>query len=168
MEDFRWEHTKVARVGERSICDNFTKFNSRTVNGPFLSDTGINQEVSGGCWIWVVVLFTHDWLASQNHQIHLPTVTFMRVIFKVTATCLVSRRWPPHLCLHLLPLLPLPSSSLILSLTLQLHLLCLPSSPPFNYFCLTFFGLCSPSLGWAGWEEQGHGGVKADRKKRRK
>lgn len=40
--------TKVARVGERSICDNFTKFNSRTVNGPFLSDTGINQEVSGG------------------------------------------------------------------------------------------------------------------------
>lgn len=82
----------------------FTQFNRRTVNGPFffLSSTGINQEVSGACWIWAVVLFTDDWLASQNHQIHLPTVTFITVIFKVTATCLVSQHWPPHICSHLL------------------------------------------------------------------
>lgn len=101
----------LARVGEGSICGHFTKFNRRTVNGPFLSATGINQEVSGGCWIWVVVLFTDDWLASQNHQIHLPTVTFITVIFKVTASCCVSQRWPPQMCLHRLPLPPFLSSS---------------------------------------------------------
>lgn len=82
----------------------------------YLSGTGINQEVSGGHWIWVVVLFTDDWLASQNHQIHLPTVTFITVIFKVTATCLVSQRWPPRVHSHLLPFPPLPSSSFTLSL----------------------------------------------------
>lgn len=71
--------------------------------GLFLSGAGINQEVSGGRWIWAVVLFTDDWLASQNHQIHLPTVTFITVIFKVTATCLVSQHWPPHIYSHLLP-----------------------------------------------------------------
>lgn len=112
---------QMVRAGERSVSRHFTKFNSRTVNGPFfpfffLSGTGINQEVSGGHWIWVVVLFTDDWLASQNHQIHLPTVTFITVIFKVTATCLVSQRWPSRVHSHLLPFPPFPSSSFILSL----------------------------------------------------
>lgn len=135
----------LARVGEGSICGNFTKFNRRTVNGPFLSATGINQEVSGGCWIWVVVLFTDDWLASQNHQIHLPTVTFITVIFKVTASCCVSQRWPPQMCLHLLPLPPFPFSSYfvthspVVSPVPPLRRLL---SPPFNYFCLSFFSAC--------------------------
>lgn len=135
----------LARVGEGSICGNFTKFNRRTVNGPFLSATGINQEVSGGCWIWVVVLFTDDWLASQNHQIHLPTVTFITVIFKVTASCCVSQRWPPQMCLHLLPLPPFPSSSYFVTHSPVVSpvppLRRLPS-PPFNYFCLSFFSAC--------------------------
>lgn len=123
---------QMVRAGEGSISRHFTKFNSRTVNGPFfflfsfLSGTGINQEVSGGHWIWVVVLFTDDWLASQNHQIHLPTVTFITVIFKVTATCLVSQRWPPRVHSHLLPFPPFPSSSFILSLFSTPH--CCP--PP--------------------------------------
>lgn len=111
---------QMVRAGEGSISCHFTKFNRRTVNRPFFfffsSGTGINQEVSGGHWIWVVVLFTDDWLASQNHQIHLPTVTFITVIFKVTATCLVSHRWPLHVHSHLLPFPPFLSSSFILSL----------------------------------------------------
>lgn len=104
--------------------------------------------MSGGRWIWAVVLFTDDWLASQNHQIHLPTVTFITVIFKVTATCLVSQHWPPHIYSHLLSPVSLhPSSSLILSpgiwsatLLLFLHPpLPLKISSSFNYFYLTFF-----------------------------
>lgn len=162
----------VARVGEGSICGNFTKFNRRTVNGPFWSATGINQEVSGGCWIWVVVLFTDDWLASQNHQIHLPTVTFITVIFKVTASCCVSQRWPPQMCLHLLPLPPFPSSSYFVTHSPVVSPCASPCavSPllPLTTFVWVFFCLCSPSLGWAGWGEQGHGGVKTDRGKRRK
>lgn len=43
-----------------------------------------------------------------------------------------------------------------------------PLAPPsFNYFCLTFYlPACPPSLCWAGWREQGQGGVKRGRKKR--
>ena len=140
----------------------------------FLSGTGINQEVSGGRWIWVGVLFTDDWLASQNHQIHLPTVTFITVIFKVTGTCLVSHCWPLRVHSHPHPVPPLPSSYFILSLLspLVVSLPCLPlhllaSPPSFNYFCLTFYPpACPPSLCWAGWREQGQGGVKGGREKR--
>lgn len=127
--------------------------------GLFLSGAGINQEVSGGRWIWAVVLFTDDWLASQNHQIHLPTVTFITVIFKVTATCLVSQHWPPHIYSHLLPPPPsfvFPSLHLSSSLALSLGIWSVtllffftpppPPSPSFNYFNLTFFLslLCPP------------------------
>lgn len=113
--------------------------------GLFLSGAGINQEVSGGRWIWAVVLFTDDWLASQNHQIHLPTVTFITVIFKVTATCLVSQHWPPHIYSHLLP--PPPSfvfpslhlsSSLALSLGIwSVTLLFFFTPPPTHLLLLT-------------------------------
>lgn len=166
-----------------SISCLFTKFNRRTVNGPFsffflfsffiLSGAGINQEVSGGHWIWVVVLFTDDWLASQNHQIHLPTVTFITVIFKATETCPVSLRWPPRVRSHRLPFPPFLFSSYFVTLLLLVvsspclpsHLL--PSPPSFNYFCLTFYlPACPPSLCWAGWREQGQGGVKTSREKR--
>lgn len=117
--------------------------------GPFLSGTGINQKVSGGRWIWAVVLFTDDWLASQNHQIHLPAVTFITVIFKVTATCLVSQHWPPHIYSHLFspplffPLcirLPLSFCRWVFgqSLSCCFHTPPLFVSPSFNYFYLTF------------------------------
>ena len=148
-------------MGESSVFCHFTQFNRRTVNGPFLSGAGINQEVSGGHWIWAVVLFTDDWLASQNHQIHLPTVTFITVIFKVTATCLVSQHWPPHIYSHLLSPPPFLSfSPLCICLPLSLcrwvfgqSLFCCFFTPPhphpspsFNYFYLTFFPslLCPP------------------------
>lgn len=170
---------QMVRAGEGSISHHFTKFNRKTVNGLFfsfffLSGTGINQEVSGGRWIWVGVLFTDDWLASQNHQIHLPTVTFITVIFKVTGTCLVSHCWPLRVHSHPHPVPPLPSSYFILSLLspLVVSLPCLPlhllaSPPSFNYFCLTFYPpACPPSLCWAGWREQGQGGVKGGREKR--
>lgn len=122
--------------------------------GLFLLGTGINQEVSGSCWIWAVALFTDDWLASQNHQIHLPTVTFITVIFKVTATCLVSQHCPPHIYSHLPSLTLYLSPSLVLSLhiwsvalllfLLHLHLLL---SPAFNYFYLTFLSVSLTRLG---------------------
>lgn len=172
----------MVRAGEGSISRHFTKFNRRTVNGPFFfiilffyrSQASI-RRCQVARWIWVVVLVTDDWLASQNHQIHLPTVTFITVIFKVTETSLVSQRWPPCMHSHLLPFPPFLSSSFILSLAplplvvslpcLPLHLL--PSPPSFNYFCLTFYlPVCPPSLCWAGWSELGQGGVKRGRENR--
>lgn len=176
-------------MGERGefFC-HFTHFNRRTVNGPFLSGTGINQEVSGGCWIWAVVLFTDDWLGSQNHQIHLPTVTFITVIFKVTATCLVSQHWPPHIYSHLFsPSLFLSlhlSSSLVLSLGIWSVTLLLflrppsPFSPSFNYFLSDFLSVSlqcpHPLLAVHLFShsarqvegKQGQGGVERDRGKR--
>lgn len=133
----------------------FTHFNRRgQLMGLFLSGAGINQEVSGSHRIWAVVLFTNDWLASQNHQIHLLTVSFITVIFKVTATCLVSQHWPPHIYSHLLsaslfPLLHLSSSLILIHSVAQYlvsHSHVVSSTPPlllsflllFNYFCLIF------------------------------
>lgn len=162
---------------EHFFC-HFTHFNRRTVNGPFLLGTGINQEVSGGRWIWAVVLFTDDWLASQNHQIHLPTVTFITVIFKVTATCLVSQHWPPHIYSHFLSPSLFPSLHLSSSPVLSLGiwsvtlLLFLPPTSPFLPLLTTFIWLSfclsplpSPpvdatlirSLCWAGGGEAGSG-----------
>lgn len=148
--------------------------------GPFLSGTGINQKVSGGRWIWAVVLFTDDWLASQNHQIHLPAVTFITVIFKVTATCLVSQHWPPHIYSHLFspPSLFFLSASVFLSHSVAEYLVShspvVSTHPPSSFLLLltTFIWLSlslSPippppvgttlilSLCWAGWGEAGSG-----------
>lgn len=73
----------------------------------------------------------------------------------MTATCLVSQHWPPHIYSHLLspPLSLHPSSSLALSLgiwsvTLLLFLLPLQISSSFNYFYLTFFLSLSPPRCW--------------------
>lgn len=67
----------------------------------------------------------------------------------MTATCLVSQHWPPHIYSHLLPPSLFPSlhlsSSLVLSLGIWSVTLLLflrppsPFSPSFNYFYLTFF-----------------------------
>lgn len=130
--------------------------------GPFLyiyvSGTGINHEVSGGRWIRAVVLFTDDWLASQNHQIHLPTVTFITVIFKVTAACLVSQRWPPHICSHLL------CRSRPVPLCIRLHpsircweaavLLFLFPLATFNQFCFSLPGKLRMTQGQGGAEKR--------------
>lgn len=83
-----------------------------------------------------MLLFTDDWLASQNHQIHLATVTFITVIFKVTATCLVSQHWPPHIYSHPGSPPPHPASSVFLSPSVTR---CLVTNSPVACYPRSFF-----------------------------
>ncbi len=70
-------------------------FNGKTVNNLllllhllllFLSPVHYQSDLPGHCWIKAKVLFTDDWLETQNHKI-IFMVTFITVIFKLTATC---------------------------------------------------------------------------------